>query len=71
MSAPRGRKPLPPTERRERIQAFVSPETAAWLEARSLDTRNGAAPQTPGRGIGRVIDDLVAAAMGGDDPAEY
>lgn len=46
-----GRKPLPPEQRKVRVQWFVSPATVSALEARAL----------PGEGLGVTLDRLIGA----------
>lgn len=57
----RGRKRIPPEQKKTQRTVTFAPETLAWLQARA----------TEGGSIGHVIDRLVIRAMSSTDPAEY
>jgi hypothetical protein len=57
--AKRGRKPLPETAKRIQVSITISPETDRWLRQQT----------TADRGIGHIIDELVALACQPDDPS--
>ena len=57
----RGRKALPPEQKKTQRTVTFQPDTLLWLESMTKEHET----------IGHVIDRLVLRAMSADDPAEY